>query len=129
MLNMPVSSLHSTIYQVINHADNMSSKILNIGSTFHTALLLGFHFPIIDSLHSEKCLVKLCLREFCISRRYKCKTPLLCAAEAGHDEVVAFLLWFRKVRTDLQNQPKEVESASVSLQLGFCRNNFLKTVL
>ena len=42
------------------------------------------------------------------------KTPLLCAAEAGQDEIVAYLLQFRKVRTDLRKQPGEVESASVS---------------
>ena len=42
------------------------------------------------------------------------KTPLLCAAEAGHDEIVAYLLQFRKVRTDLENQPEKVYSASVS---------------
>ena len=42
------------------------------------------------------------------------KTPLLCAAEAGHDEVVAYLLQFKKVRTDLRNQPGKVYSASVS---------------
>ena len=42
------------------------------------------------------------------------KTPLLCAAEAGHDEIVAYLLQFTKVRTDLQNQPEKVYSASVS---------------
>ena len=42
------------------------------------------------------------------------KTPLLCAAEAGQDEIVAYLLQFRKVQTDLRKQPGEVESASVS---------------
>ena len=42
------------------------------------------------------------------------KTPLLCAAEAGHDEVVAYLLQFTKVQTDLKEQPEVVESASVS---------------
>ena len=45
---------------------------------------------------------------------HKGKTPLLCAAEAGHDEIVAYLLQFTKVRTDLQNQPEKVYSASVS---------------
>ena len=42
------------------------------------------------------------------------KTPLLCAAESGHDKVVAYLLSFEKVQTDLKNQPKKVENASVS---------------
>ena len=43
------------------------------------------------------------------------KTPLLCAAEAGHDEVVAYLLEFTKVRTDLEKETKEgVKNASVS---------------
>ena len=42
------------------------------------------------------------------------KTPLLCAAEAGHDEIVAYLLQFTKVQTDLKEQPEVVESASVS---------------
>ena len=43
------------------------------------------------------------------------KTPLLCAAEAGHDEIVAHLLQFRKVQTDLEEQPEKVPSASVRL--------------
>ena len=42
------------------------------------------------------------------------KTPLLCAAEAGHDEIVAYLLQFEKVRTDLENESGKVYSASVS---------------
>ena len=42
------------------------------------------------------------------------ETPLLCAAEAGQDEIVAYLLQFTKVRTDLRKQPGEVASASVS---------------
>ena len=43
------------------------------------------------------------------------KTPLLRAAEAGHDEIVAYLLQFRKVQTDLEEQPEKVPSASVRL--------------
>ena len=43
------------------------------------------------------------------------KTPLLCAAEAGHDEIVAYLLQFRKVQAALEEQPEKVYSASVSL--------------
>ena len=43
------------------------------------------------------------------------KTPLLCAAEAGHDELVAYLLQFENVRTDLKEQPEVGKSASVSL--------------
>ena len=42
------------------------------------------------------------------------KTPLLCAAEAGHDEIVAYLLEFRTVQTDLESQPGKVYNASVS---------------
>ena len=42
------------------------------------------------------------------------KTPLLCAAEAGHDEIVAYLLGFEEVQADLQNPEKEVVNASVS---------------
>ena len=45
------------------------------------------------------------------------KTPLLCAAEAGHDEIVAYLLQFRTVRTDLEKEQGEVSSASVSYKL------------
>ena len=41
------------------------------------------------------------------------KTPLLCAAEAGHDEIVAYLLQFRKVRTDLEKEQGNVQSAKV----------------
>ena len=52
------------------------------------------------------------------------KTPLLCAAEAGHDEVVAYLLQFTKVRTDLQNQPEKVYSASVSYSCKVVQINF-----
>ena len=48
------------------------------------------------------------------------KTPLLCAAESGHDEIVAYLLQFRKVRTDLHNQPGKVYSASVSHIICIC---------
>ena len=42
------------------------------------------------------------------------KTPLLCAAEAGHDEIVAYLLQFRKVQNDQQIHKKEVHSSRVS---------------
>ena len=45
---------------------------------------------------------------------HKDKTPLLCAAEAGHDEIVAYLLQFRKVQTDLESQPGKVYNANVS---------------
>ena len=65
-----------------------------------------------------------------LARMYVCgalcshngKTPLLCAAEAGHDEIVAYLLQFRKVRTDLEKEQGKVSSVSVSYQLheGFC---------
>ena len=41
------------------------------------------------------------------------KTPLLCAAEAGHDEIVAYLLGFEEVQTDLKNQQEEVDNPSV----------------
>ena len=51
------------------------------------------------------------------------KTPLLCAAEAGRDEIVAYLLQFRKVRTDLKNQPEEVHSARVSYSDITCMND------
>ena len=43
------------------------------------------------------------------------KTPLLCAAEAGHDEIVAYLLLFIKVQTDLRGQPEVVKDASVRM--------------
>ena len=42
------------------------------------------------------------------------KTPLLCAAKSGHDKVVAYLLTFEKVRTELRKLPEKVGSASVS---------------
>ena len=42
------------------------------------------------------------------------KTPLLCAAEAGHDEIVAYLLQFREVQTYLKNQLEKVHTARVS---------------
>ena len=41
------------------------------------------------------------------------KTPLLCAAEAGHDEIVAYLLEFEEVQAALKKQ-EEVVNASVS---------------
>ena len=45
------------------------------------------------------------------------KTPLLCAAEAGHDEVVAYLFEFREVQTNLKYQPEVVKNANVRLHL------------
>ena len=48
------------------------------------------------------------------------KTPLLCAAEAGHDEIVAYLLQFEKVRTDLESESGKVYSASVSYSYTTC---------
>ena len=42
------------------------------------------------------------------------KTPLLCAAEAGHDEIVAYLLEFDEVQADLKNEEGKVDNASVS---------------
>ena len=45
------------------------------------------------------------------------RTPLLCAAEAGHDVIVAYLLQFRKVRADLKSEPGNVQSAKVSYSL------------
>lgn len=45
------------------------------------------------------------------------KTPLLYAAEAGHDQIVAYLLQFREVCTDLKEQPQRVDSASVRARL------------
>ena len=56
---------------------------------------------------------------------HKGKTPLLCAAEAGHDEIVAYLLQFTKVRTDLHNQPEKVYSASVSYGCKVGQINYL----
>ena len=56
---------------------------------------------------------------------HKGKTPLLCAAEAGHDEIVAYLLQFTKVRTDLHNQPEKVYSASVSYSCKVGKINYL----
>ena len=53
------------------------------------------------------------------------KTPLLCAAESGHDKVVAYLLTFEKVRTDLKNQPEKVESASVSFVQPFSPKTYV----
>lgn len=45
------------------------------------------------------------------------KTPLLYVAEAGHDQIVAYLLQFREVCTDLKEQPQRVDSASVRARL------------
>ena len=45
---------------------------------------------------------------------YDDKTPLLCAAEAGHDEIVAYLLGFDEVQAALKNQQEQVVNASVS---------------
>lgn len=42
------------------------------------------------------------------------KTSLLCAAEAGHEKVVAYLLKFQTVRTELKTNHKNVDRASVS---------------
>lgn len=42
------------------------------------------------------------------------KTPLLCAAKAGHIEIVAYLLQFKSVLTYLKEQPEEIPDASVS---------------
>ena len=42
------------------------------------------------------------------------KTPLLCAAEAGHDEIVAYLLKFRTVRTHLESESGTVQTVKVS---------------
>ena len=42
------------------------------------------------------------------------ETPLLCAAEAGHDEIVAYLLGFEEVQADLKEQQKKGVNASVS---------------
>ena len=50
----------------------------------------------------------------CIWASHDGKTPILCAAEAGHDEIVAYLLEFEEVQDDLKNQQKKVENASVS---------------
>ena len=47
------------------------------------------------------------------------KTPLLCAAEAGHDEIVAYLLRFRKVQADLKGEQGNVQSAKVSWSLQY----------
>ena len=65
-----------------------------------------------------------CMHEY-FSR--KDKTPLLCAAEVGHDEIVAHLLQFREVLTDLKEQPKEVHSASVSTNhvQNLCSHSFM----
>ena len=54
--------------------------------------------------------------DFCYPRysSHNDKTPLLCAAEAGHDAIVAYLLEFREVRTVLEKQSDKVQSASVS---------------
>jgi len=54
---------------------------------------------------------RVCISWYC---SHKGKTPLLCAAEAGHDEIVAYLLEFREVQTYLKNQPSVVMSANVS---------------
>ena len=53
---------------------------------------------------------------FCYPRysSHNGKTPLLCAAEAGHDEIVAYLLEFREVQTYLKKQSDKVQSTSVS---------------
>lgn len=53
------------------------------------------------------------------------KTPLLCAAESGHDKVVAYLLTFEKVQTDLKNQPKKVASPSVSFVQPFSSQTYV----
>ena len=42
------------------------------------------------------------------------ETPLLNAARNGHDGIVAYLLQFRKVLTDLKEQEDEVDNARVS---------------
>ena len=50
----------------------------------------------------------------CYSSGDSGKTPLLCAAEAGHDEIVAYLLGFEEVQADLKHQQEKVDNASVS---------------
>ena len=47
------------------------------------------------------------------------KTPLLCTAEAGHDEIVAYLLQFRTVRTDLESESGTVKTVKVSYSLKY----------
>ena len=55
------------------------------------------------------------LHDCCVPCSHKGKTPLLCAAEAGHDEIVAYLLQFREVQTYLKYQPEVVKNANVRL--------------
>ena len=50
----------------------------------------------------------------CIWASHNDKTPLLCAAEAGHDEIVEYLLEFDEVQADLKNKKEKVDNASVS---------------
>ena len=38
----------------------------------------------------------------------------MCAAGAGHDEIVAYLLGFEEVQADLKHQQEKVDNASVS---------------
>ena len=51
----------------------------------------------------------------CVPCSHDGKTLLLCAAEAGHDEIVAYLLEFREVQTNLKYQPEVVKNANVRL--------------
>ena len=57
----------------------------------------------------------LCMHMIYIWASHSDKTPLLCAAEAGHDEIVTYLLQFRKVQGALEEQLEKLISASVSL--------------
>ena len=50
----------------------------------------------------------------CIRASRDGKTPLLCAAEAGHDEIVEYLLEFDEVQADLKAEKEKVNNASVS---------------
>ena len=49
-----------------------------------------------------------------ITLNHRFQTPLLNAARNGHDEIVAYLLQFSEVSTQLERQLENVYSASVS---------------
>ena len=88
----------------------------------HFELATNFFFATIQSvfqmhplyLYNTYCSLYI----FCL--RHNGKTPLLCAAEAGHEKIVTYLLQLDEVRTNLKNQPQKVYSASVSYHYITC---------
>jgi len=75
---------------------------------------MELYSPMTDVVFAPFATVFACLTLCTCYPSQDGKTSLLCAAEAGHEKVVAYLLKFQTVLTELKNQREEVERASVS---------------